>query len=301
MSQPFAVDAERTKSSGYVRSIGGELLSSAVAQADVLRFERLRRKVDGSLHWHFKQPKLALLRHGSGYSSQLTVDGVAFRSGISDHATITVLPANTEVKGEFLPAHDGLLADYSIVFLANDFVQSRVGTRIDRPLVVHQSEALANQLREFEQEADNRDNLFDLYAEGWACQTLVLAARLLDSRLAIRRSARGGVSPGCVRRVDSFIQANLDSALRLDELARVAGLSKHHFLRAFRQTTGETPHQYVLAARIREAKRMLAAPASSSMIEVAFACGFSNPQNFATSFRKATGLSPSKFRQQSLS
>ncbi len=301
MNQTVGFDIEQTNSKDYVREIGGDLLSCDIAQTDVLRFERLTRRFNGAVHWHFKQPRLALLRHGPGVTSELVVDGVSYRGGASDNATMTVLPANMKVEGVFVPGNAGTLADYSIAFLSNDFVHHRVGSRIDRPMIAQQSAALANRLVDLAQEAENRDNLFDLYAEGWACQVLVLTSRLMGGAPPARRSTRGGIAPVSVRRIDEFIEMHLDSELRLADLARIAGLSKHHFLRAFRQTTGETPHQYVLAARIRAAKRKLATPAGSGMTEIALACGFSNSQNFSTIFRKSTGLTPSTFRRQSLS
>lgn len=302
MTKTGSTVIERKCTTDYIRIKPGSFISCTVAQSEVLQFERHTRRSTGYMNWHFKQPRLAFLRHGPGIgSSELIVNGVAHRAGASDHSTITVVPPNTLVEGVFkVSGNADMFADYSIVFLNNEFVGERRGIHIDRPVVAQPSAAIANRLLELELEVKNRDNLFDLYAEGWACQVLVLTSRLLGESEPVRASARGGMTRFSVRRINDFIEAHLDGELRLDDLAGVAGLSKHHFLRTFRQTTGQTPHQYVMSARIRRAKNKLAMAAGDSMTEIALACGFSNSQNFSTIFRKATGLTPTTFRCQSL-
>jgi transcriptional regulator GlxA family with amidase domain len=57
-----------------------------------------------------------------------------------------------------------------------------------------------------------------------------------------------------------LIQARLDEDLPLDRLARLAGLSRFHFLRQFRALTGETPKQYVLRLRLER----ICAPAADA-------------------------------------
>lgn len=91
------------------------------------------------------------------------------------------------------------------------------------------------------------------------------------------------------------IQARLDEDLALDRLARLAGLSRFHFLRQFRALTGETPKQYVLRLRIeRAALRLLLV--RSSVLDVALDCGFQNHETFSRAFKRRFGTSPSEYR-----
>ena len=91
------------------------------------------------------------------------------------------------------------------------------------------------------------------------------------------------------------IQARLDEDLALDRLARLAGMSRFHFLRKFRELTGETPKQYVSRLRIeRAALRLLLV--RSSVLEVALECGFRNHETFSRAFRRQLGTSPSEYR-----
>jgi AraC family transcriptional regulator len=108
-------------------------------------------------------------------------------------------------------------------------------------------------------------------------------------------AAKGGLPSRLRRRVADYVEANLEAALTISELAEVAGLSEFHFARMFKATTGETPHAFVLRRRIERARNLLAA-SRLSLAQVALASGFSSQSHFAESFRKRTGLTPSAYR-----
>src|SRR5213075_477744 len=61
---------------------------------------------------------------------------------------------------------------------------------------------------------------------------------------------RGGLSGAAKRRVLELIAAALDARLTIERLAREVGLSPAHFARAFKETMGRAPHQYLLALRL---------------------------------------------------
>ncbi len=87
-----------------------------------------------------------------------------------------------------------------------------------------------------------------------------------------------------------------DETLDLAALARVARLSKFHFLRVFRRAVGATPHQYLTAIRLRRAAaRLSGTPDSVTMI--AFDSGFSDLSTFNARVRAAFGKTPSEFRR----
>jgi AraC-like DNA-binding protein len=84
--------------------------------------------------------------------------------------------------------------------------------------------------------------------------------------------------------------------LSLEAIARDAGLSPFHFLRVFSRTLGVTPHQYLVRSRLRKAARMLTED-GRAVTEVAYESGFGDLSNFVRTFRRAAGVSPSKFQQ----
>ena len=93
------------------------------------------------------------------------------------------------------------------------------------------------------------------------------------------------------------MRANLAQSICLADLCQIADLSKRHFLRAFSESVGTTPHRYVLGLRIEDAKCRLK-DTDESLTNVALASGFSHSQHFSTTFRNATGMTPSAFRQR---
>jgi AraC family transcriptional regulator len=113
------------------------------------------------------------------------------------------------------------------------------------------------------------------------------------------RTYRGGLGRARLRRVDELVHARLEDELTLSELAESVGLSTAHFSAMFRQSTGETPHQFVMRKRIERAKAMLRA-AEVRVLDVAVACGFKTQQHFARVFRWKCGSSPTEYRRQVL-
>lgn len=106
----------------------------------------------------------------------------------------------------------------------------------------------------------------------------------------------GGLAGHKLRRATDYIQDNLARDLSLAEIADVVDLSTFHFVRAFKQTTGETPYQYLLKSRIDRAKQLLA-ETELPLAEVAYLVGFNSQSHFTTSFRRLARLTPKAYRE----
>jgi AraC family transcriptional regulator len=106
---------------------------------------------------------------------------------------------------------------------------------------------------------------------------------------------RGGLSRSKLNRVLEYVNANLGDKLELGVLARVAGVNLYHFARAFKQSTGKSPYQYVLLRRIEKAKEFLA-HSGLSVIETSARTGFVDQGHFSKVFRRLVGVAPSKYR-----
>lgn len=99
-----------------------------------------------------------------------------------------------------------------------------------------------------------------------------------------------------VREVAATLDARPADTLSLSEMARLAGLSRYHFIRAFRAATGETPRQYQIAARLRAAADRLV-DTKAPITEIAFDVGFNDISHFNATFRRAFGVSPRTWRR----
>ena len=107
---------------------------------------------------------------------------------------------------------------------------------------------------------------------------------------------RGGLSRSMLNRVLEYINANLSDKLELGVLAKVAGVNLYHFARSFKQSTGESPYQYVLRRRIEKAKEFLV-HAQLSIIETSARTGFVDQSHFSKVFRRLVGVAPSEYRK----
>ena len=111
--------------------------------------------------------------------------------------------------------------------------------------------------------------------------------------------AMGGLSPTARRRVHGLMDERLQmdgcSALALSELAYAAGLSIHHFIKAFRQTEGKTPYASMITRRVDLALALLLQPHGRADW-IAEQTGFSSPSHFVSTFRKHMGITPGAVR-----
>jgi AraC family transcriptional regulator len=108
------------------------------------------------------------------------------------------------------------------------------------------------------------------------------------------RPIKGGLAPAVSRRAIERMRDRLDDPPTLDELAAEAGLSPFHFQRMFRASHGVSPHRWIEALRVEEAKRLMRA--GDDLAEVAAACGWCHQSAFTRTFRAATGLTPGAWR-----
>lgn len=100
-----------------------------------------------------------------------------------------------------------------------------------------------------------------------------------------------------LRHARDHLDRNFASVVGLDEAARIAGVSKFHFLRLFASTYGVTPGAYVTNRRIERAQDLLRTT-NLTVTEVCMAVGYSSLGSFATRFRATTGETPGAFQQR---
>src|SRR5579862_4136687 len=92
-----------------------------------------------------------------------------------------------------------------------------------------------------------------------------------------------------------WIERDADHPLPLASLAGQACMSPYHFLREFKRVVGTSPHQFVLAQRLRRAARRLR-HSEALVLDIALESGFSDLSEFNRRFRRVLGLTPSAYR-----
>jgi len=94
-----------------------------------------------------------------------------------------------------------------------------------------------------------------------------------------------------------WMEANYALPITLEQMAGVALLNSHHFLRMFSQCYGVTPHRFLNHHRLERSKQMLK-NSDEQIAVIANSVGFESLSSFSWLFRQRFGLSPSAFRQQ---
>jgi len=198
-------------------------------------------------------------------------------------------PINVMIEGE---------ADILQIFLSMAFLDSATEGNFACPAVFDphdgelQAAAMALLVAATRQDPDD-----PLLTESGIHRIAARLQNLADYRPP--RPRRGGLGRSACRRVDDLIAAAVDDTTAgsptLAQLASVTNLSVDHFIRAFRQQTGVTPHRHMVRCRLERAIALLKKP-GKSVAEVADETGFATPAHFVATFRRAMGVTPGAVR-----
>jgi len=134
-----------------------------------------------------------------------------------------------------------------------------------------------------------------IFGETIGNSLILYLAQHYSTAVPRQEPCRGGLPGLRLKRVRDYIEANLSRNIHLDELAETAGLSLFHFATLFKQSTGASPHQYILHRRLGRAKELLRKP-EMTLSQVSLEAGFADQSHFTNVFRRLVGVPPSKYR-----
>jgi AraC family transcriptional regulator len=131
---------------------------------------------------------------------------------------------------------------------------------------------------------------------------LALCSHLIHAYggVTLCESVKGGLSPGQTRRAQEYMAAHWSDDISLIDVAAACNLSRGHFIKAFRVTTGLTPHQWLQRRRVELARDMLL-DGPRSIASIAAACGFADQSHLTRVFSRIVGESPAAWRRRNLS
>ncbi|MCP3410768.1 AraC family transcriptional regulator [Bradyrhizobium sp. CCGB01] len=130
--------------------------------------------------------------------------------------------------------------------------------------------------------------------------TDLLATRLLAAHAGVpaaRQPTIGGLAPSVLRRAIERLRSDGDADVSLSALASDAGLSRFHFCRSFKESTGLSPHAWLRQHRLEQTMNMLQ-ESDESVASIAAVLGYSSQTAFAAAFKKLTGETPSDWRRR---
>lgn len=168
-------------------------------------------------------------------------------------------------------------------------LHSPLGESFDDPVIRHLGLSLLEAVRR-PAEANQ------LFVDHVTMAIALHAATVYGGMKFFKALAKGGLTQRQLKRVCDYIDANLDGTTTLEALALECGLSSSHFSRAFRHSTGFSPHQWLLRRRVETAKALLQVP-TMTLAEVAVGAGFTDASHLSRVFKSVTGASPGTWRR----
>jgi len=147
-------------------------------------------------------------------------------------------------------------------------------------------------------EARHDDAGSRLLVDSLSCQLAVYILRR-HAHIVFREPAdTAGLTFGQERIVRDYVREHLRENIALNDLAAAVGLSRFHFARRFKQSTGQTPHAFVMAERLARSRTLLRRT-SVPLPDVAARCGFSDQSHMNRVFAKHLGITPGQYRVSS--
>ena len=232
---------------------------------------------------------------GEPVRAEWTTEGRC-RSAINEPGTIYLLPRGTRDKVAWMHQSSRVLLAIDSKFLAQSVEETAhhedVALTPDWELKDRHIAALMMALH-----ADLEDGqpAGPLYGEMLAAALAAYLVKRFSIRPVAAKRAAGGLPKARLKRVLEFISAHLSDEIRLETLASIAGMSRHHFCELFRRSTGVSPHQYVIGQRVERGKRMLR-DTDLSILEIGLATGFADQSHFTKTFRRMARVTPRDYR-----
>jgi AraC-like DNA-binding protein len=142
---------------------------------------------------------------------------------------------------------------------------------------------------------DERDS-----AEECLSRVAAILQPLQKADTRARERMKSGLAPWQIRKVTSHIEANLDKPIKSGDLAALLDLTPCHFSRAFRNSFGNSPLEYVIRRRMERAQGLMLST-DAPLSQIALECGLADQAHFSRLFRRTVGESPKVWRRARVS
>lgn len=235
----------------------------------------------------------------SGARTIRTDRGTAYRDRIGSPGMSIFVPAQEESRYECLGPHET-----AHFYLGDDYLRNLASEAfgVDGDSVCFREAAFvndehgANLGRAVESRLLGQLPISALELDAWAHQIGLHALRRYSNfgcRMVEPSSER--LTPSALFTLFEYLQSSLDAPLRLVDLAGVVGMSAYRFARAFRNTTGTSPHQCLMHMRVSRAQELLES-SNLSLGGIAMTVGFVDQSHLTNVFRRVVGVTPLRYR-----
>ncbi|RAZ89428.1 AraC family transcriptional regulator [Mesorhizobium hawassense] len=293
MADRFCLDPDKIRPSRH-QTLAHQYESWGDVRADLIRrtgLERQETRIAHPRHMFFFNLK-GVARRGEDFVDGRRVSFSARRPG-----SIIYIPAESEWTGW---DEGDAIASYLLVSIAREFAeQTFEGSASYRsaqmpPWIGFRDNTIEMALQRIAAELRYPDPISVTMVESQVTQLFVQMVRLNQTGHQV---AKGGLSTFDLKRVLGMIEASSDGRPTLTQLAEELGISRFHFSRAFKQSTGMTPHAFIAQRRLEQSADLLRST-NLSATQIALECGFASSSHFTTAFKRGFGTNPIEFRRK---
>jgi len=279
-----------------IKNSAGEVVLHKSKQWSDFRVDLVRRKglqrqefeVSGDRHSIF------LNLEGAAKSGENFLDGSRVDFVARPEGAITYLPPGRIWRGW----DDGdPVATYLFISAEDRFARERFRDFHPgklRPELGFTDSDIELSARKIATELSSVDDATSLIVEG---QLTSIFGHLLRRSKTTAVRARGGLAPSMLKAAMKKIDGSLGEQLSLAAVAHDLGISTAYLSRAFKQSTGMSPHAYFNTRRLEYARQLLRTT-SLSVTEIALLCGYASGSHLSTSFRQKLAVPPTTYRNR---
>lgn len=294
MAETFCVDPEMIRPSRH-QTLTHQSGTWGNIRVDLIRRTGLERQ----------ETRIAQTRHtflmnlkGAARRGEDFIDGRRIPFSVRRPGSIIYIPADSEWVGW---DEGDASASYLLVSIAQEFAEQAFGASTFHhpaglpPWIGIRDGTMEMALQKIAAELRYPDPISITMVESQVTQLFV---QMIRSKRTCVQPAKGGLSAFDLRRVVAMIESLSEDRPTLARMAKELGISRFHFSRAFKQSTGMTPHAFIAKRRLEQSADLLRSTKLSAT-QIALECGFASSSHFTIAFKRAFGTNPIEFRRKS--
>jgi AraC family transcriptional regulator len=222
--------------------------------------------------------------------------GREYSSGMGRRGSITFIPAGSSSHWDIHGAMEIVQLYLSPELLDRVARECSVPTRSLIESTARPDSVLATLLELALRSPGEPGHMEALYRQQLAS---LIAVHVVKTHVGIAASASkasGGLSPAVLRMSMERLSSQFEEDFSLEALANAANLSRFHFCRAFKKSTGLTPHEWLRQRRMEQAMNLLRDPIMQ-ITDIAGLLDYATLTAFIVAFKRHTGLTPGDWRR----